>query len=397
MSKHKSRQSRSAGGYREYRTISGRMARETCRFASRPGLSEWDSIPVAMALHARYVRWERHQKVLLLPCGHGALGVWLGQAHPRIALSLADTHYVATQVAKANLDRMPQGATVTVGLPPAEARFDAVVLLAPKGRALARLLLWAGRDALAPGGSLYVAGPKAGGIKSVLADAEQLLGAPLRSEYGGGGRWAAYEPSEEAPLSEGFAVDGMRAGSYCLWQAEVGDLQHQMATRPGVFSWRELDPASRLLLESLQLDRAAQIADVGCGYGIIGLHLAKRHPRCQVTMVDVDTLACECARQTLGLNGVSNAKVHLGDSLEGLGQGYDVVVSNPPFHAAYDVTLQMTHHLIAEARVALVPGGLLALVANRFLPYDRAMQRAFGNVTTLAETSRFRVLQSIRR
>lgn len=385
-----------SGGYREYKTISGRIARETCRFSSRPGLSEWDGIPVAMDLHARHVRWERHQRVLLLPCGHGALGVWVGQSFPRIALLLADTHYVATLVARANLDKMPPGTRVTVGLPQADERFDAVAIMAPKGRALARMLLLAACQALALDGRIYVAGPKAGGIKSVLADAEQLLGPPLRSEYGGGGRWAAFGRGEDGPLPEAFAVDGIRPNSYCRWEADVGDLVYQVATRPGVFSWRELDPASRLLLNSLELYHPASVADVGCGYGIIGLHLAKSHPRCQVTMVDVDTLACECARQTLGLNGVSNAKVHLGDSLEGLGQGYDVVVSNPPFHAAYDVTLQMTHHLIAEARVALVPGGLLALVANRFLPYDRAMQRAFGNVTTLAETSHFRVLQSTR-
>jgi len=398
MSSRKStRRSVSTGGYREYRTINGRIARQVCPFVSRPGLSDWDTVPVAMELHARHVRWERHERVLLLNCGHGALGVWLGQRHPQVSLSLADTHHVAAQAARANLDRMPHGTNVTVGLPADEGAYNAVVLLAPKGRALARLLILAGRQVLAKDGMLYVAGPKAAGIKSVLADAEQLLGPPLRGEYGGGGRWAAFSRGADGPLTGAYAVDGVRPGTYHHWKVEIGGDVHHVATRPGVFSWRELDTASRLLLESLQLDHPARLADVGCGYGIIGLYLARRHPSCEVTMVDVDTLACDCARQTLALNRVSTAQVHLGDGLQGLGQNYDAIVSNPPFHTGHNVNLQMTHQLIVEAHAACALGGHLALVANRFLPYDRAMRQRFGNVTTLAETSRFRVLQSTRR
>ena len=55
-----------------------------------------------------------------------------------------------------------------------------------------------------------------------------------------------------------------------------GQTQFHLRVR-GVFSKREVDFGSRLLIESFQMpEEIGDILDVGCGYGPIGLSLAKR-------------------------------------------------------------------------------------------------------------------------
>ena len=54
----------------------------------------------------------------------------------------------------------------------------------------------------------------------------------------------------------------------------------------------------------------------------------------------------------------------------------------------------MVQALIAESYDMLAPRGRLVLVANRFLPYDRSMERVFGLVETLAQNARYHVLSA---
>jgi 16S rRNA (guanine1207-N2)-methyltransferase len=51
---------------------------------------------------------------------------------------------------------------------------------------------------------------------------------------------------------------------------------------------------------------------------------------------------------------------------------------------------------IEDAWTALRPGGQLALVANRTLPYERLIADQFGAVHTLHDGRRFKVLGATR-
>ena len=52
--------------------------------------------------------------------------------------------------------------------------------------------------------------------------------------------------------------------------------------------------------------------------------------------------------------------------------------------------------MIAAAAAALRPGGRLLMVQNRGLPYERALQAAFSEVTDIAADASFRVVQARR-
>ena len=76
-------------------------------------------------------------------------------------------------------------------------------------------------------------------------------------------------------------------------------------TDRGVFSKNGIDYGSRVLLENYQPESAKSLLDVGCGYGTLGLTLAKKFDL-GVTMVDVNSRALDLCRQNAIDNAVSN-------------------------------------------------------------------------------------------
>ena len=77
----------------------------------------------------------------------------------------------------------------------------------------------------------------------------------------------------------------------------------------GVFSRGAVDDGTRLLLETVDVRPADRIADVGCGYGVIGIVAARCAPAGCATLVDSDALAVELARRNIALNGAGYGRL----------------------------------------------------------------------------------------
>jgi len=379
------------------RVIEGTLAGLPVKVATRPGLPGGEGISPLIRLLAERARIESGQRVLVSPCGHGALGVWAAARAGAPNVVLRDAHAAALESARETCAL--NGASsiqVQAGTPLAgEEPFDVIFMTLPKGRELARLYLVNGYLCLKPGGQLYLAGENRGGIKSVIRDAEELFGAIRILGYKGGGRAAVCVRRADGgagQLPEAFRAPGLLEGSFHSFPLTLEMRRYTICSRPGVFSWEHLDDGTRLFLEALDVKPGDDVADVGCGYGVIGLYAAYAGAT-SVTLIDVDWLACQCARETLRRNGVDRASVIHGDGLAAVGdRRFTLVVSNPAFHSGLAVSTLMLSRLVEEAHAALEPGGRLAIVANRFLPYEHAMGQVFGQVAALAETPRYRVL-----
>ncbi|HIQ23548.1 MAG TPA: methyltransferase domain-containing protein, partial [Pyrodictium delaneyi] len=63
-----------------------------------------------------------------------------------------------------------------------------------------------------------------------------------------------------------------------------------------VFSPNEVDTGTRLLIEHARVPEQGTVLDLGCGYGAIGITLAKAYPKLRVVMVDVNPRAVELAK-----------------------------------------------------------------------------------------------------
>lgn len=381
------------------RIIEDRLGHHPMRVATRPGFPHWEEISPAVRLFANNARISPDERVLVCPCGHGALGMWA--ARQTTSTTLLDVNIIAIEMARRTLDlNGVRDVPVRAALPSTLAlAFDVVLLPLPKGRSFARLLLLQAFNVLRDGGRLYLAGPNRGGIKSVIRDAEELFGAAGILAYKGGNRIALLQKDDQASsLPAIYREPGIIPHTYRTFQIEVNGESFTACTRPGVFSWQSLDAGTRLLLETVQVRETDRVLDMGCGYGIIGIYAARRATRGSATLVDVNVLACDCARQSVTANDIERAKVLLGDVLPPEADNtFSLVLSNPPFHTGHDVARGTARAFIRRAFRALRFKGRLAIVANRFLPYDDTIEEVFGSVNILRRTSKYHVLGAQKR
>jgi 16S rRNA (guanine1207-N2)-methyltransferase len=276
--------------------------------------------------------------------------------------------------------------------PEPTATFNAAVIINPKGRDFARAQLWSAYNSLVEGGQVYMLGANDSGIKSVITDAGVLFASPHTITYKSGHRiGGAYKATSGAayPTDWGEIPTQMQTR---LIETPLGPLT--VGTMPGVFSWQALDDGTKFLLAQDAVHAFADSADtldMGCGTGVIGSVLGKR--AASVHLVDVNMLAVECARETIRLNEVTQARVYPSDLYSEVGESrFDLIVSNPPFHEGFAQAQDVTRQLIAQASDYLKPGGRLVIVANAFLPYEALMQQHLANMQILARDKRYKVL-----
>ncbi|MGQ9759136.1 MAG: class I SAM-dependent methyltransferase [Candidatus Methanomethylicaceae archaeon] len=101
-----------------------------------------------------------------------------------------------------------------------------------------------------------------------------------------------------------------------------------LTSSSGVFSKERVDLGTMVLLESLSLPEEGEILDMGCGYGVIGIGVAKSRPKVRVTLVDVNPIAIRLARENIEKNQITNATVIRSDLYSQL-KGKNLILSSP--------------------------------------------------------------------
>ena len=306
-----------------------------------------------------------------------------------LAVTAWEDRKSALRALEENARRHP-GLTVQAALPwqvPAAA-FDAVALVlgADRGNDWVRAQLAAAAFALAPGGELWLAGSKKLGFERYLRWARELVGPGEVVARERGARVAVLQKERQAPAP---------AAELRTFEAVLRGRAHRFGVLPGAFSAGEVDPASRLLLEHLPpLAGGERVLDLGGGYGALALPLAAEGA--EVTLLENSLVALESARHNFAQAGLDAELLHsdVDSALQGPG-GYDIVISNPPFHVGGHVVLDVAEAFVAAAHLHVRPGGRFYLVANPFLKYERWMHDRFGNVRTLYE-GRYKVLVSVK-
>ncbi|QOY37520.1 class I SAM-dependent methyltransferase [Anaerobacillus isosaccharinicus] len=147
------------------------------------------------------------------------------------------------------------------------------------------------------------------------------------------------------------------------WESHLRGLKMLFTSDAGVFSKKEVDFGSQLLLETFRFPRIdGDILDVGCGYGPIGLTLAKENPNCNLTLVDVNERALELTELNAKLNQVKNVTIKKSNLLSAIeGKKFASILSNPPIRAGKKVV----HQLFEEAYSHLIDDGELWIVIQK--------------------------------
>ena len=164
-------------------------------------------------------------------------------------------------------------------------------------------------------------------------------------------------------------------------------------TDAGVFSKGEVDTGTRLLLEALPEDMKGDILDLGCGWGVIGITIARKWPETRVTMADVNTRALELSRKNAEKNRADVVCAESDGMAAFEGRLFDAVITNPPIRAGKQVIYQM----FADAAECLKPGGGLYLVIRKQQGAESCMKylrTLFDRVEKLDRTGGFWVLKA---
>jgi 16S rRNA (guanine1207-N2)-methyltransferase len=153
----------------------------------------------------------------------------------------------------------------------------------------------------------------------------------------------------------------------------------------GIFSPREIDEGTRLLVERLRIESEDDCLDLGCGYGPIGLFMARRAPQGQTLMVDKDFMAVEYANANAKRNQLSNARAMLSNAFDHIDKQFrfDVIASNIPAKVGKEMLSLILH----DAHQCLKPGGRLYVVTiNGLRQYmKRNLNQVFGNYDKLKQ------------
>ena len=196
----------------------------------------------------------------------------------------------------------------------------------------------------------------------------------------------------------------------------------------GVFCKDKVDKGTILLIKSAIIEDNSKVLDLGCGYGPVGIAIAKANPSVKVLMSDINKRAVMLAKKNIELNRIKNAEAVQSDLFENLKNPtifgalktkgflgisekfnvseikkisehaqkpmvFDTILLNPPQSAGKDLCIKM----IEQSKEHLEKHGLFQMVARHNIggrELEKHMAKVFGNVKEIAKKSGYRIYVS---
>ncbi|MDN3019644.1 class I SAM-dependent methyltransferase [Paenibacillus sp. BSR1-1] len=181
------------------------------------------------------------------------------------------------------------------------------------------------------------------------------------------------------------------------WDFSLRNHNFRFKTDNGVFSKREVDFGSRLLIESFEMPAVEGfVLDVGCGYGPIGLSLAKTYQDRLVHMVDVNERALELAKENASLNRIDNVNIYESDRLKNVKENsFAAILTNPPIRAGK----KTVHDIFEQSYEHLVTQGELWIVIQKKQGAPSALEKLktlFSHVETIDKSKGYFIIKAVK-
>jgi len=332
---------------------------------------------IPLALEA--IRVSLEEKVLIINSSGGILGKALAEAYPKTSFFLYYDSLETENAVRATINREDQPSNIDIF--PLDKQYKVDVLVLETGGFISpltfRYLLRRYLEFLREEGEVYVVTHKKWGLTPKIEISKEILGEVEIVARGRGGyriikgkkkrgEEEIEKISEETPLVN-FPLFGK---------------DFLMETRPGLFSWENLDEGTKSLLVAAreEIEKARLILDVGCGWGVIGIVAAVLNSNAQVAMVDVSKIAIEAATANIRRFDLAS-RVKVFGGIENLSEcEFDLVLSNPPLHYSREKVLR----LFDSVKRRMVKKGKIFLVVQEGHKeiYEETLKRLFNTVTS---------------
>lgn len=153
----------------------------------------------------------------------------------------------------------------------------------------------------------------------------------------------------------------------------------------GIFSPRQIDDGTHLLLKYLTIKPDDDCFDLGCGYGPIGITMATLAPKGKTLMVDKDFMAIEYANKNADLNKTKNATAMLSNGFQHIDpqQRFDIIASNVPAKVGKEMMTLLLHDAKQHLKI---DGEIYLVTINGLRQYmKRNLKDIFGNYKKLKQ------------
>ena len=103
-----------------------------------------------------------------------------------------------------------------------------------------------------------------------------------------------------------------------------------MLTSSGIFSKDRLDKGTELLINSAIIKQDSKVLDLGCGYGIVGIAIAKNNSSTNVLMSDINERAVKISKKNIRFHKLNNLEVRKSNVFDAIPETFDTILLNPP-------------------------------------------------------------------
>lgn len=166
-------------------------------------------------------------------------------------------------------------------------------------------------------------------------------------------------------------------------------------TSNSVFSKSAVDFGTMTMIESFVTNEKGfegSILDLGCGYGPVGVILAKSMSNVKITMLDINERAVKLSEMNAKENKVAE-KINVLQSniLENIEDKFDRILTNPPIRAGKETV----YSFFDKAHENLNVGGKLYIVIQKKQGANSAIDKLnslFGNCETIYKKAGYYIL-----
>jgi 16S rRNA (guanine1207-N2)-methyltransferase len=166
-------------------------------------------------------------------------------------------------------------------------------------------------------------------------------------------------------------------GEQLLFTANIKGINLSFKTDKSLFSPDHPDKGTLNMIDNIKLSSDEKVLDLGCGYGIVGIYIAKIIGPQNVFLSDIDPAAVELAKENAAINGVPEITAIQSSGFENLNEkDFSMILTNPPYHSDFSVA----KHFIEKGFNRLRVGGRMLMVTKRREWYEKKFTAIFGGV-----------------